>query len=80
VEPGFTNITILKQKFDQNYKQSTVTKVGVARVSKLTRSKAVCTLIEGNLDSKKTYFISNYKLPIPVIKNENNYDILQKGI
>ena len=80
VEPDFTNIMLLKQKFDQKYKKSTVTRVGVARVSKLTRSKAVCTLVEGNLDSKKTYFISNYKLPIPVIKDENNYDILQKGI
>lgn len=80
VAPGFTNIMILKQRFDQKYKKSSITRVGVARVSKLTRSKAVCTLVEGNLDSKKTYFISNYKLPMPVIKDENNYDTLQKGI
>jgi hypothetical protein len=80
VAPGFTNITFLKKEFDQKYKKSTVTKVGVARVSKLTRSKAVCTLVEGNLDTKKTYFISDYKLPMPVIKDENNYDILPKGI
>lgn len=80
VAPGFTNIMILKQRFDQKYKKSTITRVGVARVSKLTRNKAVCTLVEGNLDSKKTYFISNYKLPMPVIKDENNYDTLQKGM
>jgi hypothetical protein len=80
VAPGFTNIMILKQRFDQKYKKSSITRVGVARVSKLTRSKAVCTLVEGNLDSKKTYFISNYKLPMPVIKDENNYDTLQKGM
>ena len=80
VEPNFANMTVLKHNFDQKYKKTTVTKVGVARVSKLTKSKAVCTLVEGNLDTKKTYFISNYKLPMPVIKDENNYDTLQKGI
>ena len=80
VQPGFTKMTFLKQRFDQKYKQSTVTRVGVARISNLTKSKAVCTLVEGNLDPKKTYFITNYKLPVPVIKDENNYDTLQKGI
>jgi len=80
VQPGFTKITFLKQRFDQQYKQSTVTRVGVARISNLTKSKAVCTLVEGNLDPKKTYFITNYNLPMPVIKDENNYDTLQKGI
>ena len=80
VAPGFANITVLKHQYDQNYKKTTVTKVGVARVSKLTKSKATCTLAEGNLDSKKTYFITNYKLPMSVIKDESNDDILQKGI
>jgi tetratricopeptide (TPR) repeat protein len=80
VAPGFTNITLLKQRFDQKYKKSTVTKVGVARVKKLIRSKAVCTLVEGNLNFKKTYFITNYKLPLAAIKDESNHDMLQKGI
>ena len=80
VAPGFANITVLKHQYDQNYKKIKITKVGVARINKLTRSKATCTLVEGNLDSKKTYFITNYKLPLPVIKDESNCDILQKGI
>ena len=80
VAPGVTTMTFLKQKFDQKYKQSTVTRVGVARIRNLTKKKAVCSLVEGNLDPKKTYFITNYKLPMPVIKDENNYDTLQKGI
>ncbi|NIQ90030.1 MAG: hypothetical protein GWN93_13740 [Deltaproteobacteria bacterium] len=80
VAPGFANITVLKHQYDQNYKKTKITKVGVARINKLTRSKATCTLVEGNLDSKKTYFITNYKLPLPVIKDESNCDILQKGI
>jgi len=80
VEPDFANITTLKHQYDQNYKKTKITKVGVARVSKLTSSKATCTLVEGNLDSKKNYFITNYKLPLPVIEDESNCDILQQGI
>jgi tetratricopeptide (TPR) repeat protein len=80
VIPGFTKISRLQQNFDKKYKQSTITRVGVARVDQVNRSKAVCKLVEGNLDPKKTYFITNYKLPLSVIKDETNFDVLPKGI
>ena len=80
VMPGSTKITFLQKKFDKIYKKSTVTRVGVANIIKLTKSKAVCKLVEGNMDLKKNYFITNYTLPRNIIKDENNYDTLQKGI
>jgi len=72
-------VTNFKKRFDQKYKGFTVTKVGVARVLQIERKKALCTLVEGKLDPKQTYFITDYQLPVSVIEEESNHDAVSVG-
>ena len=72
-------VTNSKKRFDQKYKGFTVTKVGVARVLQIQRKKTVCTLVEGKLDPKQTYFITDYQLPVSVIKEESNHYVVSVG-
>jgi tetratricopeptide (TPR) repeat protein/sugar lactone lactonase YvrE len=72
-------VTNSKKRFDQKYKGFTVTKVGVARVLQIQGKKTVCTLVEGKLDPKQTYFITDYQLPVSVIKEESNHYVVSVG-
>ena len=53
-----------------------ITKVGTAKINKLKSKEAICEVIEGNIDSMQAYFITNHKLPLPIIEEVSNYSIL----
>jgi sugar lactone lactonase YvrE len=69
-------VTDLQKRFDQKYKGFTVTKVGVARVLQIQGKRTVCTVVKGTLYPKQTYFITDYQVPVSVIKEESNHDVV----
>jgi len=74
----YSNTNLQKQKFDSTFKGLTIEKVGVIEVEKMTSKKASCRLVDGDLNSGKAFFVTDYKLPFNVISESSNLDRLEK--
>jgi len=53
-----------------------IQKIGVIKIIKVEDEEALCEVIEGNPDPKETYFVTSYNLPLDVIQQTSNHEVL----